>query len=415
MKVLLTPVGSEGDVRPHLALALGLREAGHEPLCVGAPDFESAFVGRDLGYVAEGPLFRDVVTRFAGVLNGRPLGGILTMLRWCRDTVDGQFASLATHLRGVDAIVGGGLHFAASSFAEARRIPYRHAVHIPTLVPSRHHTPTPLPWSGLPPLLNIVLWRLVGAAMNLAVLGRINAGRAALGLAPCPDFSRHFAGSFLVAMDPELGALPSDAPSGLVQTGYWGIDEGELGPEIEAFLKAGEAPVFVGFGSMGDENPAATSRIVAQAVERIGCRAIVAKGWGGLRGEGRKGQVLEIGRTSHAKLFPRVRAVIHHGGAGTTWTAARSGVPQVIVPHLLDQHHWGRRLESLGLAPAALPRRGMEPGLEVAIRQALAPEMAACARAFAVPLARRNGVAEAIALLEGIHASGVPTSGRLSP
>ncbi|MEN9355414.1 MAG: hypothetical protein RL318_2739 [Fibrobacterota bacterium] len=402
MKVLLAPVGSEGDVRPHLALAVGLREAGHESLCVGAPDFESAFAARGLGYVPEGPVFHDVVTRLAGTLNGRPLGGILTMLRWCRNAVDGQFTSLEKHLDGVDAIVGGGLHFAASSLAQARGIPYRHAVHIPTLVPSRYHTPTPLPWWGLPPMVNLLLWRLVGAAMNLAVLGRINAGRTKLGLAPCPDFYRHFASSFLVAMDPELGTFPPDAPSGLVQTGYWGLDDGELSPEIEAFLQAGEAPVFVGFGSMGDENPEATSRIVAQAVERIGCRAIVAKGWGGLHAKGRDGQVLEVGRTSHAKLFPRVRAVIHHGGAGTTWTAARSGVPQVLVPHLLDQHHWGRRLESLGLAPAAVPRRAMEQGLEIAIRKALAPEMAARARAFAVPLVKRNGVAEAISHLEGI-------------
>ena len=133
-------------------------------------------------------------------------------------------------------------------------------------------------------------------------------------------------------------------------------DETPLPPKLESFLQAGPPPVFLGFGSMVDSDPAGTTRLLLDAVERVGCRAILARGWAGL-GEGPLPEsVYGAGPLPHASLFPRVAAVVHHGGAGTTTTVARSGVPQIIVPHLLDQHYWGHRTHLLGVAPPPLPR-----------------------------------------------------------
>jgi len=108
----------------------------------------------------------------------------------------------------------------------------------------------------------------------------------------------------------------------------------------------------------------------------VGCRALVSEGWAGLGRVPLPEGVLAIGSVSHARLFPRVAAVVHHGGAGTTTTAARARVPQIVVPHVLDQVYWGRRVEALGLGPPAIRRtRLTAERLAEAIREAILNEV----------------------------------------
>ena len=129
-----------------------------------------------------------------------------------------------------------------------------------------------------------------------------------------------------------------------------------LPPKLEAFLDQGEAPVYLGFGSMTDPDPATTTQRVLDALSGLGRRAIIDEGWAGLGAGPLPEGVLAIGPVCHARLFPRLAAAVHHGGAGTTTTAARAGVPQIIVPHVMDQFYWAKRVSALGLGPPALPR-----------------------------------------------------------
>lgn len=115
--------------------------------------------------------------------------------------------------------------------------------------------------------------------------------------------------------------------------------------------------MYIGFGSMTDPDPAATTRLVLEAVSRAGVRAVLSSGWAGLGDAPLPESVTVVGPLSHASLFRRVAAVVHHGGAGTTTTAARAGAPQILVPHVLDQFHWAHRVARLGVGPPALPRR----------------------------------------------------------
>src|SRR5207248_1968448 len=138
---------------------------------------------------------------------------------------------------------------------------------------------------------------------------------------------------------------PADLPDATPPTGSWQLDDTRpLDPGLEQFLGAGETPVYIGFGSMVDPDPEGTNAIIAEAIERVGCRAIVSSGWAGLGQREPHPRIHVIGPTPHAALFPRVAAVVHHGGAGTTHAAALAGVPQVIVPHLLDQFGWAHRI-----------------------------------------------------------------------
>jgi UDP:flavonoid glycosyltransferase YjiC (YdhE family) len=86
--------------------------------------------------------------------------------------------------------------------------------------------------------------------------------------------------------------------------------------------------------------------------------------------------VLAIGSVSHARLFPRLAAIVHHGGAGTTTTAARAGAPQIVVPHLFDQMYWGERVTALGLGPPQIRRPELTAErLALALREVLENEV----------------------------------------
>jgi vancomycin aglycone glucosyltransferase len=152
---------------------------------------------------------------------------------------------------------------------------------------------------------------------------------------------------------------------------------------------------------MADQDPVRTSLRILEAVRKAEARVLLSSGWAGLGGVELPPTALVIGHVPHGKLFPRCAAVVHHGGAGTTANAARSGVPQVVVPHLLDQFFWCHRVWRLGLSPPPIPRSllQVEP-LAAALRACL--EDAALrerARAFA-PTVALDGLDRTVRLIE---------------
>jgi hypothetical protein len=126
-------------------------------------------------------------------------------------------------------------------------------------------------------------------------------------------------------------------------------------PALLDFLAAGEAPIYIGFGSVVVEDPAALRRIVFAALEKAGARGIVSDGWAYLGGEEPPPNVFLIGDCPHDWLFPRCRAVCHHGGAGTTAAGLRAGRPTVVVPFFGDQFLWGHVVAEAGAGPPPIP------------------------------------------------------------
>src|SRR5699024_8900800 len=154
--------------------------------------------------------------------------------------------------------------------------------------------------------------------------------------------------------------VPSDYPDTAHVTGYWHRSGSEWTPpnEVEEFLDSDEPTVYIGFGSMGfGKHAAARGRLIADAVERAGVRAVVAAGWGGLSLQEASPRILTLDEAPHEHLFPRVDAVVHHGGAGTTAAGLRAGRPTLVCPVLGDQAFWGQRVASLGAGPDAVPLR----------------------------------------------------------
>lgn len=358
MRILLAVEGTRGDVHPLLHLGEALQSAGHEVSFCGPPGFRNEVEARGIAFGAAGNDIHAWAAEHAAAMTRGGLAAHRVGDRLIRACIDNQFTTLPQLSRGADFVIGTGVQLGAPSAAELHGIPYRYLVLCPVLLPSREHAPFLLPWQGLPIWANRLAWRLVHALLDRRWRPLINAQRAELGLPPLVDVYR-----YLLSNDPVLAADEGLAP----MPEGWLVDleripglhptEGPPLPEkLEAFLEAGPRPVYLGFGSMPDPDPAQTTRQMLDATERIGCRAVISEGWAGLGCVPLPESVCTIGPVSHARLFPRMAAVVHHGGAGTTTTAARAGVPQVVIPHVADQFYWARRIEQLGIGPPTLAR-----------------------------------------------------------
>jgi UDP:flavonoid glycosyltransferase YjiC (YdhE family) len=278
---------------------------------------------------------------------------------WGEQSLASQFRALPEAFAGMDRVLAAGTILAGASAAELHGVPFRFVAYTPALLPSADHSPAFFPFQMRSRLANRALWWSARALFAVMVRRDLNRARQALGLAPVRNVVRHMLSPRpVLAVDHPIGALPGDCPIPAAQIPCLHPRDGEPLPEkLERFLDAGPAPVFLGFGSMPDPDPATTTERLLSAIDALGCRALISRGWAGLGETALPGNVMAIDTVSHARLFPRTAAVVHHGGAGTTHTAARAGVPQIVIPHVLDQFYFARRVHELGVGPPAIPRK----------------------------------------------------------
>ncbi len=405
MRFLLGGFGSRGEVQPMLALALALRARGHQVTFVATPDFASWAQSLGLPFVPAGESMEAVLARTEKDPRQMP--------RAVADSLRAHFRAMEPVAADHDVIAASTVTVAGASLAEKLGKRYHAVWFTPLAIPSAHHQP--MHWTpderfhspALPRWLNRLSWWLWQAVWNAFILGRVvREERARLALPPVGHAYRHMVlQRTLLACDPLLAPAPPDvAALGVQPLGAWFMPEAEgLSEEVERFLAAGPAPVYVGFGSMKDADARATSRTVLEAARLAGARVLLSRGWAAL-GEGAPlpPTALAMGPQPHGKLFPRCAAVVHHGGAGTTATAARAGAPQVVVPHLGDQFYWGHRAAALGIATEILPKRRLTAQLLAARRRACLAdaELRRRAAAFAGQV-RTDGLERAVAVLEG--------------
>jgi len=386
MRVLLSTIGSRGDVQPMVALALRLIELGQEVLICAPPDFREWIGTLGIPFVPVGPEVRQTAAPNPSAAQAPPTPEQLRRLM--EDTVAGQFEAITPAARGCDVLLAGmALQFALHSVAEQMGILYVYAAWCPITLPSPHHAPPPLPSWAQPAtdgtIDNRTLWTQDAKRWNDHWAAAINSHRAASGLAPVSDVRSHiFTDRPWLAADQALAPWPETADLDVVQTGAWiRPDERQLSPELEAFLDAGEPPVYFGFGSM--RAPQGLSLAIVKAARAVGRRAIVSRGWAGVTVPENEPDCLSIGEVNLQALFRRVAAVVHHGGAGTTTAAAQAGTPQVVVPQMYDQHYWAKRVYQLGVGNAHAPGAPSADSLTEALSYTLQPDVAARARAVA--------------------------------
>ena len=401
MRVLLSTIGSRGDVQPVVALGSELKALGHDVMLCVPPDFRDWIEGLGMPVTPIGPELRPFgKARLSGTTIAPE-----QRRQMLEGTVAAQFETITSAAIGADLIVGAtALQVAAPSIAEKMDIPYIFAAYCPAVLPSRHHAPPVLPLLGDAPPPRLAdyseLWARDAQRWNDTWLPLINAQRESLGLSPIADVRSYVhTGRPWLASDALLGPWPDPAGDTVFQTGAWILPDGRrLAPEIEVFLDAGTPPVYCGFGS--NRAPDGLARLMVDSVRALGGRMILSRGWAELELADTEHDCLAIDEVNQQALFPRVAAVVHHGGAGTTHTAARAGAPQVIVPQHYDQHYWSRRVEELGVGTAHGSSVPTTDSLTHALERTLDPGVADRARALA-PRIRGDGARIAAERLTG--------------
>ena len=202
---------------------------------------------------------------------------------------------------------------------------------------------------------------------------------------------------------------PERWPDHYKVVGFFFHDEKDWQPErgLEEFFSSGERPVIVSFGSVVHSDPAAITGLILGAARQVGCRMVIQRGWGGLGTEALPASVYITGFAPHAWLFPRAALIVHHGGAGTTASTLRSGVPAVVVPHTLDQPIWAEFARAKGCVRNVIPFPHLNAGrLAAAIRSSLAsPHLYQVAAAFGEEIRTETGVQTARKLIEELVAN----------
>jgi vancomycin aglycone glucosyltransferase len=394
--VLLTTVGSRGDVEPVAGLAVALRGLGVRVRVCAPPDEDFAvLLGRfDVPLIPLGPTVRSVV-------GGEKPPTADDAVRFAAELVDARFDTLAAAADGCDVLLATGLMPAgAREVAETRGMPYVFACLQTFGLPSRHYPPGAWPGVRAPEGEIQDRWAQHAQRIHGMYGAPLNAHRAALGLPPVDNVRDHvFTGRPWLAADPVL--CPSEGLTDLdvVQTGAWLLpDDRPLPADLETFLNAGEPPVYVGYGSMAAYVSKDIAQVSIEAVRAQGRRIVLARGWAGLTAVDDDADCFVVGEINQQALFGRMAAVVHHGGAGTTTTATRAGAPQVVVPQIADQPYFAHRVAELGIGAAHDGPVPTVESLSAALAAALTPETAARAAAVAATI-RTDGATVAAKLL----------------
>jgi len=412
MRVAILTVGTRGDLQPYIALSLGLKRAGHDVLLCGPENFTDWVAGYGIDYLPGGidvqallqtPEGREMVAGnpLAILRNARKIG-----TRLLRDNIKASTEAV----EGVDVIIFHPKVPVAFDLAEYHKVPLIATAFQPILTATGEFPVLDFAGRSLGRRLNRLTYSALRASRGLFAKEMNQWRQDSLGLKPLARFARtdilHGKPvSALHAFSETVVPRPADWPAHAYMTGYWFLDgpaDWLPSPALQIFLDAGAPPVYVGFGSMPDKDPAAKADIVMKALALADCRAVVSAGWGGMDVSSLPDTMFAIDGAPHDKLFPLMQAIVHHGGAGTTAAALRAGKPQIIVPYFGDQPFWGRRVEALGVAPPYLPQRKLTPQkLARALRAATKDKsMTSHAETVGRKIVQETGVTNAVQLIE---------------
>jgi sterol 3beta-glucosyltransferase len=400
MRIAIVCNDTRGGVQPYVALGQGLARAGHDVRAVAPAEFAPMF--ESVGVAVAG---LSGTERAADLSRGVAEQGVIAAMRFMRRELPAQINQWTRETLaacdGVDVMTGGiGGMVTGLSVAEKLRIPFVETHLQPVGAPAHAYPGVMMPW--WPRWLGRSAMRLShhlsDKAAWMAFQGPMSAARGqVLGLTGRP--SRIGPRHVLYGLSRRVVPMPESDDRHVC--GYWSLPASPSWappPALASFL-AGTGPVVsIGFGSMASSKPQELTELVLHAVRRAGVRAILLAGWGGLASPPNASDVCFTDAVPHDWLFPRVAAVVHHGGAGTTGAAFSAGIPALVVPFAADQPFWGSRVDELGCGPAPVPRKSLTAELLAgALRRMIDDQpMQARAAALGALIRAEDGVAEAV-------------------
>jgi UDP:flavonoid glycosyltransferase YjiC (YdhE family) len=418
LHVFLIGFGSAGDVLPLVGIGRALKARGHRVSVFANEHFSGAVARAKLEFVQFGSeaLYQEGAANPDGA---HPIRGFQSLMAVVGDATRPLYDLIKERfVPGETAAVATSLAFGARLAQEKLGLPLATAHMCPLAFRSDHdHVVVPalpeLPWAPTS-LKRFVGWAGDTFFLDPPLVGTLNAARADLGLGPVRRPCHRWWNSpeQVIGLFPRwFGEPQPDWPTNTRLVGFirdFMDDEPSLAPEVEAFLAAGERPVVFTPGSANKHGTAffATAKAVS---ERLGIRAIFVTQFAEQVPPALPQSILHVRYTPFARLIPRARALVHHGGIGTAVQAMGAGIPQLIVPIGYDQPDNASRLGRLGVARTLRPRAFAPDAATRDVKALLeSPDVArACERVaerFRVDTARD----EASEVIEGMLARRAP-------
>jgi sterol 3beta-glucosyltransferase len=413
MNITILTTGSRGDTQPYIALGMELKQAGHAVRLAAFQNYETFVTDHGLDFF---PIRGDVslVAKGASGRKAAQVDNPLKLLLSFNDLKDHLFdlqQDFFNACRDSDIIV----------YHPGAAVGYFAAQHFN--IPSVLATPFPMaPTREYPSLIfydkprlgrgyNFLTHKIMesifwfASASPLKAFWKQEFGKLPQGFSS--PFGRQVTRKYptIISCSEHVFHTPEDRSEHIHTTGYWFMDETAgwaPSPELNDFLQSGSKPVYIGFGSMVSFDGAdQTTALVIEALRMSGQRGVLATGWDGMsKMENLPKDIFMLESAPHSWLFPRMAAVVHHGGAGTTAEGLRAGVPSVIVPHANDQYAWGQRVYELGVGPKPIPRKKLTAeNLADAIQSALTDEIKTAATSLGEKIRAEKGTEKAASVI----------------
>ncbi|GAX62216.1 glycosyl transferase, related to UDP-glucuronosyltransferase [Candidatus Scalindua japonica] len=367
MKITIITLGTRGDVQPYIALALGLKKSGYDVTIAVPTNFKSFVASYGLKYYLLQVDYNDFLnsTEIKSVMAGSKLGAVKYARREAPKLLKRflDFSYKAIVETDAEAIIYRPITIGCYHTSEKLNIPCFISTLAPILTPNKRFAYLYLPWHNLGGIFNKLSYSFINIA-PLFYQCIINKWRKeVLGLPPKWAYTNylwlnHKRIPILYCYSRHVVPFTDEWGKEDHVTGYWFLDsETDFTPskELISFLGKGNPPIYIGFGSMTTKDPGHITKIILEALNRTGQRAIMFSGCGGLKKTNSPENVFYIEPIPHDWLFPKVSAVIQHGGAGTTAQSLKAGKPTLICPFIADQPFWGNIASELGVGPKPIP------------------------------------------------------------
>ena len=410
MKVVLAANGTRGDVEPCATVGLELLRRGHEVRMAVPPNLVGFVESAGLAAVGYGPDSQEGVNGAADfVHHAFELQNPINLVRAGRELfVEGwaQMGRTLTSLAdGADLVVTGQTYQGVvANVAEYYDIPLAGLHYIPICVNGQLALPSiPLPTPLVRSTMRAVWWLYWRITQDVD-----DAQRRGLGLprAAAPAAKRMAERKSLEIQAYDEACFPGLAVEWNDRRPFVGALTMELPTdadgEVASWIAAGTPPIYFGFGSMPVESPADTLGMISEACAELGERALVCAGWTDYSDVPHYEHVKVVRAANHTAILPGCRAVVHHGGAGTTAAGLRAGVPTLILWMLGDQPLWGAAVKRLKVGTARRFSSTSQESLVADLRTVLTAQYVARARELATRMTKPAESATASAdLLEG--------------
>lgn len=413
MKIAVLAVGTRGDVQPYIALGLGLQAAGNDVRIAAASNFEQFISSYGLEYARLEGNFRELMetdTMQRLMVKRNPLHAYREMTAMLQHVLESFATDSWKACQDSDAIIFSSIAVTGYSVAEKLGIPSC--------------------WAPLQPMSRTSSFPSVISSSSkynnrmLNWLSHIIEEQTTW--QPSRDFINHWRKDFLdlepypftgpfallekkhypiiYGYSPTVLPKPPDWGDWIHISGYWFLDHPnnwQPPATLVDFIKAGKPPIYIGFGSMNNREAERMTQVVVDAIVSTNERAVMTTGWGSLADVNLPDTIYKIDAIPHDWLFPQMTAAVHHGGAGTTAAALRAGIPNIIIPHMMDQSFWGQRVFELGVGTRPIHRKNITAELLADSIQVVLKDKDVRQRAAALgeQIGAEDGIAKAAELM----------------